>query len=42
MGLSKLNETSSDVENCIALDGLLVLALLLKAKDEKLEFVLNF
>ncbi len=41
MGWTKLNEASSDVENCVALDGQEVSALFLKGKDEKIEFMLN-
>ncbi len=36
MGWTKLNETSSDVENCIALHFLEISALLLEGKAEKL------
>ncbi len=37
----KLNKASPDVENCVALDGLLVSAVLLKGTAEKLEFLIN-
>ncbi len=42
MGSTKLNEASSDVGNCIAIDAQKVSAVLLKGKGEKLEFMLNF